>query len=179
MKTKSAIYVVAVLLAAPVFAADRETLTFGSGEPGAKQVEKFLFPEAQCDNAVYQCLAVRPSVERSIGIDVRFPTASAELTPEAKSQLDGVGKALAARGGRLQAGEIVVEGHTDARGSAELNKKLSERRAQSVAKHLAAEYGVNPTVLKPVGKGKEALKDAARPDSEVNRRVELVRVSNN
>lgn len=159
-------------------AADRETLSFGKAAPSAQQVEGFLFPEAECENAKYQCLAVRPATERSIGMDVRFQTGSAELTSGAKTQLESLGKVLSARAGKLSPGEIIIEGHTDVRGSAELNKKLSERRAESVAKHLASAYGVDPKVLKPVGRGKDHLKDASRPDSEANRRVELVRKPN-
>jgi outer membrane protein OmpA-like peptidoglycan-associated protein len=120
-------------------------------------------------------MAVRPSTERSIGMDVRVHTGSADLTPEARAQLDGLGKALAARSGKLNPGEIVIEGHTDARGSAELNQTLSEKRAESVLKYLVTAYGVDAKALRPVGKGKDRLKDPTRPDAEINRRVELVR----
>ena len=84
---------------------------------------------------------------------------------------------MAARNGKLGAGEIVIEGHTDARGSDELNKKLSERRADAVAKHLVSTHGVDAKALKPVGKGKADLRDASKPDAEANRRVELVRTA--
>lgn len=157
------------------FAAERETLSAGRTAPSTEQVVKFLFPEAECDNANYQCLAVRPTTERAIGVDVRFATGSAELTPEARAQLESLGKALASRKGKLKPGEIVIEGHTDARGSDELNKRLSQRRAQSVAQHLVSVHGVESKVLQPIGRGKEELKDTARPDAGVNRRVELVR----
>jgi outer membrane protein OmpA-like peptidoglycan-associated protein len=182
MKTR--LYIMVPALSAVVFclatvhAAERETLSFGAAAPSAEKVEGFLFPEAHCENVKYQCLAVRPTTDRSIGVDVKFHTGSAELTPEARAQLEGVGKVLAARGGKLNAGEIVIEGHTDARGSDELNKKLSEKRAEAVVKHLVTVYGVNPSALKPLGRGKDELKDPSRPDSQANRRVELVRRAN-
>ena len=157
------------------FAADRETLSAGPTAPSSEQVVKFLFPEAECDNASSQCLAVRPATERAIGVDVRFATGSAELTPQARAQLEGLGKALASRKGKLAPGEIVIEGHTDARGSDQLNKRLSQQRAQSVAQHLVSVHGVDPEVLRPLGRGKEELRDPARPEAGVNRRVELVR----
>lgn len=156
-------------------AADRERVSVGDGSPTAQQVEQFLFPEAECEDAKYHCLAVRPSTERSIGIDVKFHTGSAELTPEARRQLEGVGKALSSRTGKLKPGEIIVEGHTDVRGADDFNQQLSERRAQTVTRHLVSVYGVDAKVLRPVGKGKNELIDKTRPDSEVNRRVELVR----
>jgi outer membrane protein OmpA-like peptidoglycan-associated protein len=159
-------------------AAERETLSVGRGAPDTKQVESFLFPEAQCENVKYQCLAVRPSTERAIGMDVKFQTGSADLSPEAKAQLESLGKVLATRKGKLNPGEIVIEGHADARGSDELNKKLSEQRAQSVVKYLVGAYGVESKSLTPMGLGKEHLKDPSKPDSIVNRRVELVRKPN-
>ena len=180
MKIKSCLVVSALIAAASVTsagAADRETKSYASKAPSAKEVEAFLFPEAECEHVKYQCLAVRPSTDRSIGVDVKFHTGSADLTPEARAQLEGLGKALAARNGKLAPGEIVIEGHTDARGSDELNRKLSERRADAVAKHLVSTHGVDGKALKPIGKGKDQLRDSSRPDSEANRRVELVRTT--
>jgi outer membrane protein OmpA-like peptidoglycan-associated protein len=156
---------------------DRETLSVGRSAPSTEQLTSFLFPEAECESVKYQCLAVRPASERSIGMDVRFQTGSAELTPEARTQLENLGKVLASRNGKFSPGEIVIEGHTDARGSDDLNRKLSAARAQSVARHLVAVHGVDAKALKPIGRGKDELKDSANPDSQANRRVELVRTT--
>ena len=177
MKIKSAILAsgLCVVSLSAAVAAERETLSLGGKAPSTQQVTKFLFPEAECDNARYQCLAVRPMNERAIGLEVKFGTGSADLTPEARAQLDSLGKAIAARNGKLEAGEIVIEGHTDARGSVELNKKLSERRAEAVARHLVSAHGVDAKALRPIGRGKDELKDTTHPDAAVNRRVELVR----
>ena len=166
---------IATLGVTSAIAGERETKSYGAAAPSASDVQTFLFPEAECESSKYQCLAVRPSQERSIGMDVRFQTGSSELTPAAKAQLQGLGEALAARNGKLKPGEIVIEGHADARGSAELNKRLSQERAQAVVKHLVSTHAIDGKTLKPVGVGSEHLKDSARPDSEVNRRVELVR----
>lgn len=166
----------AAALAIPVSAAERQTLTFlGGAAVDSQALNDFLFPEAQCENAKYQCLSVRPSVDRSVGVEVRFPTNSAELTPAARAQLEPIGKVLAGRNGKLNPGEIVIEGHTDARGSAELNRRLSEQRAKAVVEHLVSAHKVAPASLQAVGRGKDQLREGSRPDSEVNRRVELVR----
>ena len=159
-------------------AAERQTLVIGGGAADASVISEFLFPEAQCENVKYQCLSVRPSAERAVGVEVRFATNSAELTPSAREQLDPLGKVLASRSGKLNPGEIIIEGHTDARGSSDLNKKLSEQRARAVAQHLVSAHKVDAKVLQPVGRGKEQLREGSRPDSEVNRRVELVRKPN-
>ena len=181
MKVRSGLVFGALLSVATVTTAaaadERDVKSYGQKSPSAKEVENFLFPEAQCENVKYQCLAVRPSTERAIGVNVKFNTGSAELTPEARAQLEGLGTALAARNGKLAAGEIIIEGHTDARGTDELNKKLSERRADAVVKHLVNAHGVDAKVLKPLGRGKDHLRDPSHPDSETNRRVELVRTA--
>ncbi len=170
--------VVGLFSVTTTMAAERETISVGQASPSTEQVTSFLFPESECENTKYQCLAVRPNSERSIGMDVKFATGSADLTPQGRAQLDSLGKVLASRNGKLNSGEIVIEGHTDARGSADLNKRLSERRAESVARHLVSAHGVDASALRAVGRGKEDLKDSGRPEAEVNRRVELVRKAN-
>jgi outer membrane protein OmpA-like peptidoglycan-associated protein len=165
-------------LALSAGAAERQTLSFGGTTVEEKAIADFLFPEAQCENVAYQCMAVRPSTERSVGVEVRFPTNSAELTAAARAQLEPIGKVLATRNGKLAPGEIVIEGHTDARGGADFNKKLSEQRAKAVVEHLVSAHKIDAKMLRPVGRGKEYLKEGSRPDSEVNRRVELVRKAN-
>jgi outer membrane protein OmpA-like peptidoglycan-associated protein len=179
MKLRHTVLFAAVLAASGVChaAGDRQTLTVGTAAPTAEQVATFLFPETECESTKYQCMAVRPSSERSIGMDIRFQTGSSDLTPEARAQLENLGKVLASRNGKLAPGEIVIEGHTDARGSDELNRRLSAQRAHSVVKHLVAVHGVDAKALKPIGKGKDDLKDSSHPDSQLNRRVELVRTS--
>ncbi|HEX2827689.1 MAG TPA: OmpA family protein [Burkholderiales bacterium] len=181
MKMKHTVALAAVLAAisaAPAMANDRETIMVGKATPKAEDVEAFLFPEAECEHTKYMCMAVRPTNERSIGMDIKFATNSSELTPEAKAQLEGLGKALASRNGKLGAREIVIEGHADPRGSLDLNKQLSAKRADAVVKYLVSAYGVDGKALAPVGRGIEDLKDPKNPDSAVNRRVELVRKPN-
>jgi outer membrane protein OmpA-like peptidoglycan-associated protein len=70
---------------------------------------------------------------------------------------------------------IVVEGHTDDRGSDDYNRALSERRARAVALWLE-KHGVDKTRLAPKGYGKRWPRvpndsDASRAK---NRRVEIV-----
>lgn len=101
---------------------------------------------------------------------VNFETAKATLTTNAKTILDGVAKDLNARP------ELKVEigGHTDARGKASYNKKLSERRAQSVMAYLTGQ-GVAAERLSAVGYGLTQPVDSNETDEgrERNRRVEL------
>lgn len=71
--------------------------------------------------------------------------------------------------------KVMVEGHTDPRGSREYNIGLGERRAKAVAQILA-EKGVNPAQIRIVSYGAEKLASSGRSDSDFqqDRRVVLV-----
>ena len=100
---------------------------------------------------------------------------SAELTSQTKQNLDKMAEILK----KYEDTEILIEGHTDATGSAEYNQKLSERRADAVAKYLRSE-NVARKRLDTVGYGKN--QPVASNDTDAgrkqNRRVEVVIVAN-
>ena len=108
----------------------------------------------------------------SVNIRITFDYNSDVLTYEGAAALKPLGLAL--RDERLKSFRFLVGGHTDAVGSDEYNQRLSERRARSVLEHLVVTYGVQPERLSSLGFGKRLLADAYRPDSPVNRRVEIV-----
>lgn len=101
---------------------------------------------------------------------ITFATGSSELTADARQRLNRVAEAL------VQQGQLKVEvaGYTDSRGNAELNRQLSQRRAESVAAYLA-EKGVAGDRLTARGYGPE--NPVATNDTDAgrrqNRRVEL------
>lgn len=103
---------------------------------------------------------------------VTFKTGSADLTAEGMAMLAKVAEAL--QSDRLAGYSFVVEGHADPRGDQSLNLKLSQGRADSVARHLTAQHGVLADRLKPVGRGSAELYDPVRIDAAENRRVTLV-----
>lgn len=103
---------------------------------------------------------------------ITFNTGSADLTSESKQALATVAKAL--QSDKLAGFSFSIEGHADRRGSAELNQKLSEARAQSVVEHLVASYGILPDRLVPVGKGFSEPLNEDRPEAAENRRVTIV-----
>lgn len=103
--------------------------------------------------------------------DILFETNSAALTPDLSASLTRFAKIL------LQStnDRVMIEGHTDNRGSEAYNQTLSEQRAQSVMRFLT-EQGVAPDHMSAAGYG------MSRPvgDNETaegqkrNRRVDLV-----
>jgi OOP family OmpA-OmpF porin len=68
-----------------------------------------------------------------------------------------------------------VYGHTSAPGSRSYNLKLSQRRAQSVAKSLASEFDIDQQVINPIGRGETELVDKSYTEQahDINRRIEL------
>jgi len=84
--------------------------------------------------------------------------------------LDAVARQLAA----CPNARIVVEGHTNTRGSSEYNQSLSQRRAESVRAYLIA-AGVDPNQFTAEGIGEARPLDAAQTAEahSRNRRVEL------
>ncbi len=69
---------------------------------------------------------------------------------------------------------VRIEGHTDSRGSARYNLKLSQARADSVKRYLVRQ-GVDPSRMEAVGYGEERpIEDnATREGRAANRRVEF------
>ena len=106
---------------------------------------------------------------------VNFDTNSAKLRPESGPILDGAVKALTEN----PTVHVRVEGHTDSRGSAEYNKNLSEKRANSVVDYLVSK-GIAGDRLSAIGYG-EAAPVAPNDTPEnmfKNRRVALVVTKN-
>ncbi len=103
---------------------------------------------------------------------ITFNTNSAELTNESKQALGTVAKAL--QSDKLSGFGFSIEGHADPRGNADLNQKLSEARARSVASYLETAHGIAADRLSPVGKGSSEPLNTDRPEAPENRRVTIV-----
>ncbi|MGR8919171.1 MAG: OmpA family protein [Gammaproteobacteria bacterium] len=101
---------------------------------------------------------------------VNFDTNSARLRPESGAILDRAVKVLMDNASV----HVRVEGHTDSRGSAEYNRQLSERRAQSVVDYLVSK-GIAVDRLAAIGYGESApvAPNDTKENMFKNRRVEL------
>ena len=103
---------------------------------------------------------------------VYFDTAKADVKPESKASLDEMAKLLIRNRGL----KVYIVGHTDNAGTLAANLDLSQRRAEAVAKALAATYKIEPQRL--VARGVASLAPVASNADDAgrarNRRVELV-----
>ncbi len=114
---------------------------------------------------------VAPAPRPSLSLLIQFDFNSATIRPESQQSLLNLAQAL--QSAELKDFSFAVEGHTDAKGSADYNLRLSEQRAQAVKRFLA-EQGVAQLRLSASGKGATQLANAAQPFAPENRRVRIV-----
>ena len=103
---------------------------------------------------------------------VLFASDKAELLPAAQRRLSDVARALNDADREAQ---IVVEGHTDAKGSESYNLELSARRAQAVRSYLISQ-GIEQSRIRSEGLGfSRPVADNKNAEGRANnRRVEIV-----
>jgi len=106
----------------------------------------------------------------ALSLPVQFDFDSASISSSAREQLDAL-----AEGIKLLPPErlVVIEGHTDARGTDEYNHQLSMRRAAAVKQYLVEEHGIAAARLRDTGVGKRQPVPDADPFAAVNRRVQF------
>jgi outer membrane protein OmpA-like peptidoglycan-associated protein len=110
----------------------------------------------------------------SIDLYIPFEYNSDKLTTEAMLTLKRLGAAL--KDPRLKGYRFKIAGHTDAKGSAEYNQKLSERRAASVRNYLVFQYDLEISRIEVEGFGKTQLLDPSQPEDGINRRVQVINI---
>jgi OOP family OmpA-OmpF porin len=101
---------------------------------------------------------------------VNFEFDSAKLTTDAREILNKVADSLRNHPNL----DITIAGHTDSRGSAAYNKRLSQLRAEAVMDYLVSS-GIKISRMKAVGYGEERpiASNATEEGRAQNRRVEL------
>jgi outer membrane protein OmpA-like peptidoglycan-associated protein len=103
--------------------------------------------------------------------DVLFDTGASTLKPGAQTVMERVAGFME----KNPEIKVIIEGHTDSRGSDEYNQDLSRRRAQAVQDALASR-GIDRARVEAVGRG-EGFPVASNDDTggrQQNRRVEIV-----
>lgn len=102
---------------------------------------------------------------------ISFERRSAEPTEKSKVLIENLSNILK----QNPKFTIEVGGHTDSRGNKELNKKISQDRANRV-KEILESFGIDKERIKAVGYGNERpiAQDDENGLSEINRRVEFI-----
>jgi outer membrane protein OmpA-like peptidoglycan-associated protein len=117
---------------------------------------------------VAQLTRERPKVD----IEIYFAFNSAAIVPQAIPTLQQMGKAMTNKA--FDGRGFLITGHTDAKGGAEINLALSQRRAEAVKAYLVQQFRIVPGRLQVLGYGVERLKNTADPYAGENRRVQIV-----
>jgi outer membrane protein OmpA-like peptidoglycan-associated protein len=121
--------------------------------------------------AVQQVILVEGRLE--ILDNVYFRTSRATIQERSYPLLMNVAEVLQAH---PELDRVVVEGHTDSRGRAAYNRRLSRERAEAVVDFLVERGGVDRGRLEAVGYGPDrpVVPDASTPEEHArNRRVEF------
>jgi outer membrane protein OmpA-like peptidoglycan-associated protein len=141
--------------------------------------QKQLADEAARRKAAEESLAQLAQVKQeergtviTLSGSVLFSSDKAELLPEAQQRLAEVARALNSQSPNAQ---IVIEGHSDGKGSKSYNLELSARRAEAVRSYLVSQ-GITSNRISSQGLGfSHPVSDNKTAEGRANnRRVEIV-----
>jgi outer membrane protein OmpA-like peptidoglycan-associated protein len=124
-------------------------------------------PAANYAQAAARCDATEVS-GGGLNLCVTFALGSAQLNPSSRASLDTLASIL---NQELSSRSVVIEGHADASGRADLNRTLSRQRAEAVVRYLAGK-GVAASRLQAVGHGSDRPIAGRAPTDPMNRRVQ-------
>jgi len=104
--------------------------------------------------------------------DILFDFDKYNMRLDAQEALEKVAVVIRA----YKKGIVLIEGHTDSKGSEEYNVKLSERRAESFKQWLQEKEDLKDTIFRTEGWGKSKPRATNETDEgrQKNRRVEII-----
>ena len=122
-------------------------------------------------------VALRDRMRRIDLDEITFSTGESDIDPAEYPKLERLAHVLQRILRRHQEEVFLIEGYTDAVGSAIDNLSLSDRRAETVAQVLTETFGVPPENLVTQGYGKQFLKIDTLSAERANRRVAVRRIT--
>jgi len=108
---------------------------------------------------------------------INFETGSAAIRSSEAEELTAIGNAMRQMIDENPSEIFLIEGHTDAVGSAAFNLALSDRRAESVALALTEYFGVPPENMVVQGYGESNLRVPTSQAEPRNRRAAVRRIT--
>jgi outer membrane protein OmpA-like peptidoglycan-associated protein len=139
---------------------------------GAKAAQETADAAVSGVNATNERISALDDYQVQNNTSILFRVGSAVLSPQAKQQLDQVAQqALNAKGYVLE-----ISGFASADGSTEANRRLSQRRADTVIRYLVDNHNIPlRRIITPYGYGElqPVADNTTREGREQNRRVEV------
>jgi outer membrane protein OmpA-like peptidoglycan-associated protein len=152
-----------------------------------EELGRALFPEARSDVRTRgigpagppSMPPSTPSTNPSVALNVLFDFNSDKILQNYSSDLDKLGRVLTTP--QYSAYRVEIEGHTDSIGSDSYNRRLSERRAESVKRYLVQHFPIQSDrlVVRGYGKSKPITSNDTPEGRDKNRRVEVVNLGIN
>jgi outer membrane protein OmpA-like peptidoglycan-associated protein len=152
-----------------------------------EELGRALFPEARSDVRTRgigpagppSTPPSTPSTHPSVALNVLFDFNSDKILQNYSSDLDKLGRVLTTP--QYSAYRVEIEGHTDSIGSDSYNRRLSERRAESVKRYLVQHFPIQAArvVVRGYGKSKPIASNDTPEGRDKNRRVEVVNLGIN
>jgi outer membrane protein OmpA-like peptidoglycan-associated protein len=140
--------------------------------------QALLDSEKRTSDALAALAAIAAVKEEERGVvvtlsgGVLFKSAQSTLLPSAQVKLDQVATALLEI---TPTRDLIVEGHTDSRGSESYNQGLSQRRADAVRDYLVQKgYPADRIQTRGMGEGSPIASNTSPEGRANNRRVEIV-----
>jgi len=139
---------------------------------GAKAAQETADRAVEGVNATNERISALDDYQAQNSQSILFKVGSAALTPDAKQQLDQV----AQQAGTAKGYVLEVSGFASADGSTEANRRLSQRRAETVIRYLVENHNIPlRRIITPYGYGElQPVADNTTREGRVeNRRVEV------
>lgn len=107
----------------------------------------------------------------ALDTSVIFDPGQFNLKPGSATEFDKVGVAIKA----FPSAKILISGHTDSDGDAQINLKLSEQRAEAVRLYLINTYSITASRIEAKGFGEEQpiVNNDTPENKTLNRRIEI------
>lgn len=141
-------------------------------DPSAQQIiEQLQQPKTRSLRNLIVESNGEPVSAPSVSLLIQFDFDSSRIREVSATALSNLAQAL--QSNELAQSKFRIEGHTDAKGSAQHNLKLSQLRANAVRDYLVNQ-GIEASRLEATGKGSTALARPDAPNAAENRRVRIV-----